>query len=117
MFTRRKTRACAQNHRYIFSLFTSGELSKFSTICNISCRVHCHRRMLLTLNITKDHVLILIPEEAYKKAHLPTTIKVNSKPFLTDFLWTWFGRLAKPTYPGTSGLTNCNRKGKCCYFK
>lgn len=30
---------------------------------------------------------------------LPTTIRVNSKPLLTDFLYTWFGRLAKPTYP------------------
>lgn len=25
-------------------------------------------------------------------------MSVKSKPFLTDFLWTWFGRVAKPTY-------------------
>ncbi len=30
---------------------------------------------------------------------LPTTIRVNSKPRFTDFLYTWLGRLAKPTYP------------------
>jgi len=41
---------------------------------------------------------------------LPTTIRVNSNPFLTDFLWTWFGRLANPTYPGRSGLTNCTHR-------
>jgi hypothetical protein len=29
----------------------------------------------------------------------PTTITVNWKPFLTLLRWTWFGRLAKPTYP------------------
>lgn len=40
----------------------------------------------------------------------PTTIRVNSKPFLTDLRWTWFGRLANPTYPGVSGLVNC----PCC---
>lgn len=28
---------------------------------------------------------------------LPTTINVNSNPLLTDFLYTWLGRLAKPT--------------------
>jgi hypothetical protein len=28
---------------------------------------------------------------------LPATINVNSNPFLTDFLWTWLGRLANPT--------------------
>ena len=27
----------------------------------------------------------------------PTTIKVNSKPFLTAFRYTWLGKLAKPT--------------------
>jgi len=27
----------------------------------------------------------------------PATIRVNSNPFFTDFLWTWLGRLAKPT--------------------
>ena len=32
----------------------------------------------------------------------PTTIKVNSNPFFTDFLWTWLGKLAKPTYPAVS---------------
>ena len=37
---------------------------------------------------------------------LPTTMRVNSKPFFTDFLCTWLGRLANPTYPGISGLTN-----------
>jgi len=29
----------------------------------------------------------------------PTAIMVNSNPFLTDFRWTWFGKLAKPTKP------------------
>lgn len=43
-------------------------------------------------------------------AYLPTTMSVNSNPFLTDFLWTWLGRLAKPTYPDCSGAVNCNRK-------
>lgn len=28
---------------------------------------------------------------------LPTTISVNSKPFFTDFRWTWLGRFANPT--------------------
>ena len=102
-----------------FSLFTSGELSKFFDSLQhfLSCALSLTNVVKTEYSITKDHVLILIPKEAYKKAHLPTTIKVNSKPFFTDFLWTWLGRLAKPTYPGTSGLTNCNRKGKCCYFK
>lgn len=36
----------------------------------------------------------------------PTTISVNSKPFFTDFLCTWLGRLAKPTYPAASGNYN-----------
>lgn len=36
----------------------------------------------------------------------PTTISVNSKPFFTDFRWTWFGKFAKPTYPGVSRLEN-----------
>ena len=31
--------------------------------------------------------------------HEPTTIAVNWNPFLTDFLWTWLGKLANPTYP------------------
>lgn len=34
-----------------------------------------------------------------KPVSLPTTIRVNSNPLLTDFLYTWLGRLAKPTYP------------------
>lgn len=34
--------------------------------------------------------------------YLPTTISVKSKPFLTAFLKTWFGKLAKPTYPSNS---------------
>lgn len=45
-----------------------------------------------------------------KEAYLPTTIRVNSKPFFTDFRWTWLGRFANPTYPGVSGLVNC----PCC---
>jgi hypothetical protein len=32
-----------------------------------------------------------------KDLYSPTTMRVNSKPLLTDFLYTWFGRLAKPT--------------------
>lgn len=28
-------------------------------------------------------------------------MSVNSKPLFTDFLYTWLGRLAKPTYPST----------------
>ena len=32
----------------------------------------------------------------------PATIRVNSKPFFTDFLWTWLGRLANPTQPDVS---------------
>ena len=31
--------------------------------------------------------------------YVPTTIIVNSNPLFTDFLYTWLGRLAKPTYP------------------
>lgn len=32
------------------------------------------------------------------RAVSPATIRVKSKPFFTDFRWTWFGRVAKPTY-------------------
>lgn len=28
----------------------------------------------------------------------PATMRVKSKPFFTDFRWTWLGRVAKPTY-------------------
>ena len=31
----------------------------------------------------------------------PTTIKVNSKPFLTAFRYTWLGKLANPTQPSS----------------
>lgn len=31
-------------------------------------------------------------------SHVPATIRVKSKPFFTDFLWTWFGSVANPTY-------------------
>lgn len=34
-------------------------------------------------------------------------MRVNSKPFFTDFRCTWFGKFANPTYPGVSGLVNC----------
>lgn len=30
--------------------------------------------------------------------NLPATMSVNVNPFFTVFLWTWFGRVAKPTY-------------------
>jgi hypothetical protein len=36
----------------------------------------------------------------------PTTIKVNSNPFFTDFLCTWFGKFANPTYPAGVSLVN-----------
>ena len=31
--------------------------------------------------------------------YVPTTMAVNWKPLRTLFLWTWLGRLAKPTKP------------------
>lgn len=36
-------------------------------------------------------------EEVLGGDDIPTTITVNEKPFLTLFLCTWLGRLAKPT--------------------
>lgn len=43
-------------------------------------------------------------------------MQVNWNPFLTLFLWTWFGRLAKPTYPmsflrTTGGMPFCTGAG------
>ena len=32
-----------------------------------------------------------------KERNRPTTMAVNWKPLRTLFLWTWFGRFAKPT--------------------
>lgn len=34
----------------------------------------------------------------YDVKKLPATIKVKSKPFFTDLRWTWFGKVANPTY-------------------
>jgi len=36
-------------------------------------------------------------KRARKERHGPTTMAVNWKPLRTLFLWTWFGRFAKPT--------------------
>lgn len=33
------------------------------------------------------------------RSYSPTTMRVNSKPLFTDFLYTWLGRFANPTYP------------------
>lgn len=33
-----------------------------------------------------------------RPSHSPATMRVKSKPFFTDFLCTWLGRVAKPTY-------------------
>lgn len=38
------------------------------------------------------------PSHLHPQAVSPATIRVKSKPFFTDFRWTWFGRVAKPTY-------------------
>lgn len=47
-----------------------------------------------------SHEQQLMCIHTHKHTHpliLPTTINVNSNPLLTDFLYTWLGRLAKPT--------------------
>lgn len=56
--------------------------------------------------------LLIFPSSSgsFKTSHqryLPTTMRVNSKPFFTDFRCTWFGKFANPTYPGVSGFVNC----------
>ena len=38
---------------------------------------------------------------------LPATMSVKSNPFFTDFLCTWLGRVAKPTY-----CFSCREKNK-----
>lgn len=47
-----------------------------------------------------------------KKRDWPTTINVNSNPFFTDFLCTWFGRLANPTQSSLSGSISCRLRKK-----
>ena len=48
----------------------------------------------------------LLTRVDFPRPDSPTTIKVNSKPFFTDFRCTWFGKLAKPTKPGVSKFAN-----------
>lgn len=57
-------------------------------------------------------LLVIFPSLSDKlktshRCYLPTTMRVNSKPFFTDFRCTWFGKFANPTYPGVSGFVNC----------
>jgi hypothetical protein len=33
-----------------------------------------------------------------RKRNVPTTIKLNSNPFLTALRWTWSGKETKPTF-------------------
>lgn len=43
------------------------------------------------------HMSVLTYSQGVDVSNLPTTINVNSNPLLTDFRYTWLGRLAKPT--------------------
>lgn len=54
-----------------------------------------------------------------KNVNWPATINVKSKPFFTDFLWTWLGSVAKPTYcfsydtkKECKGWVKCEKKKK-----
>lgn len=61
--------------------------------------MHTHWRAL-NANCNKYNDMIHRKQgQTQQHVFLPTTIRVNSKPLLTDFLYTWLGRLAKPTYP------------------
>lgn len=56
------------------------------------------KQFTLLLKLHSQHKII----ENIIHFYLPTTINVKSNPFLTAFLKTWFGKLAKPTYPSNS---------------
>ena len=57
--------------------------------------------MRLRLRVHVGGVFLIRPasNKSKKKEQVPTTRMVKSKPFLIDRLWTWLGKLAKPTYP------------------
>lgn len=50
------------------------------------------------LNLAGQWPQPLTPAPPNSLAHSPATMSVKSKPFFTDFLCTWLGSVAKPTY-------------------
>lgn len=70
---------------------------------------HTHTTLENRLMSTEIKANAVIPVKQVQKQRrelLPTTIRVNSKPRFTDFLYTWLGRFPKPT--------NVSRFFCCC---
>lgn len=60
-------------------------------------RTHLYMHTCTHMNRSKHPITASAFRSFVNFVNLPTTINVNSKPLLTDFRYTWLGRLAKPT--------------------